>query len=179
MAIVVVGGQTKGVGKTSVSVGLIAALAERRWTAFKISLARDGELCTGIEVCEEADAGSTSDTARFLAAGAVRAFRVRARRENLAEAVARILPVMDAAENVLIESNSVVDFLQPDVYLSVIDPAAEDFKPSARALLDRADALLVPAGSLVEAGVPVLTIRPPEYVPVEVVEFVRARLASV
>jgi len=181
MAMVVVGGQTKGVGKTSVGAGLIAALAERRWTAFKISLARDGEEYAGVEVREEIDAGSTTDSGRFLAAGAVRAFWVKARREDLAEAMARIRPEIEAAENVLIESNSVVGLLRPDVYLSVVDPAVADFKESARELIERADAVLAPEGSArkMGAGVPVLAIRPPVYVTAEVVEFVRRRLGRV
>ncbi|HEU5341441.1 hypothetical protein [Edaphobacter sp.] len=182
MAMVVVGGQTKGVGKTSVAAGLIAALAERRWTAFKISLARSGEEYAGVEVSEEKDAGQTTDTARFLTAGAARAFWVRARREDLAEAMARIRPQIEAAENVLIESNSVVGLLRPDVYLSVIDPAVEDFKLSARELLERADAVLVQEGSLrniVVEGTTVLAMRPPVYVTAEVAEFVRERLREV
>ena len=34
MAIVVVGGHTRNIGKTSVMAGLIRALPEMRWTAF-------------------------------------------------------------------------------------------------------------------------------------------------
>ena len=37
MAVVVVGGQSRKVGKTSVVCGLIAALPEMRWTAIKLT----------------------------------------------------------------------------------------------------------------------------------------------
>ena len=37
MAIVVVGGQSRNLGKTSVVAGLIAAMRERNWTAAKIT----------------------------------------------------------------------------------------------------------------------------------------------
>src|SRR6266436_1909073 len=37
MAIIVVGGHTRNIGKTSVVAGLIAALPEMHWTAFKVT----------------------------------------------------------------------------------------------------------------------------------------------
>ena len=43
----------------------------------------------------------------------------------------------------IIESNSLLQFLKPSLYLAVIDPAKEDFKDSARTALDRADALVL------------------------------------
>ena len=57
MAIVVVGGHTRNIGKTSVVAGLIAAMPEMNWTAFKITqyghgvCSADGEPCD----CETAD----------------------------------------------------------------------------------------------------------------------------
>jgi len=81
-------------------------------------------------------------------------------------------------------------FLRPNLYLSVLDPAVADFKESARLYLDRADAVLVPAGvlgrpgwkgvslKLVE-GTPVLAMNPPDYVTDEIVEFVAGRLTLI
>ena len=57
MAIVVVGGHTRNIGKTSVMAGLIAAMPEKHWTAFKITqfghgvCSANGEPCD----CETAD----------------------------------------------------------------------------------------------------------------------------
>ncbi|WP_433984815.1 hypothetical protein RBB78_10615 [Tunturiibacter empetritectus] len=101
----------------------------------------------------------------------------------------RIRKEIERAENVVIESNSILRFLRPDLYLSVLDPETADFKDSAKYFLDRADAVLVPEGvlgrpewkgvslKLVE-GTPVLPIRPPIYVTDEVVGFVRRRLRA-
>jgi len=36
-----------------------------------------------------------------------------------------------------------LQFLKPSLYFPVIDPAKDDFKDSARAILDRADALVL------------------------------------
>jgi len=75
MAVIVVGGSGKGVGKTALVCGLIRALPELRWTAVKISSHEHGD--PG-EIWEAAIAGSETDTARYLDAGAKRAFLVPA-----------------------------------------------------------------------------------------------------
>jgi molybdopterin-guanine dinucleotide biosynthesis protein len=200
MAILVVGGHSRNVGKTSVVAGLIAAMPEMRWTAFKVTqfghgiCSANGEPCdceTGdhtVAVSEERHGASGTDSARYLAAGAVRSFWVRTRQGQLAEAMPRIRKELERAENVVIESNSILRFLRPDIYLSVLDPAVADFKDSARLYLDRADAVLVPEGVLgrpewkgvslrLVEGTPVLAIRPPVYVTAEVVRFVADRCA--
>src|SRR6266481_4602540 len=82
MAIVVIGGHTRNIGKTSVVAGLIAALPEMHWTAFKVTqfghgmCSANGEPCdceTGehtVAVSEERAGGdSTTDSGRYLAAG--------------------------------------------------------------------------------------------------------------
>lgn len=202
MAILVVGGHSRNIGKTSVVAGLIAALPEMHWTAFKVTqyghgvCSANGEPCDcetadhTVAVSEERHGATWTDSARYLAAGAMRSFWVRTRQGNLAEAMPRIRKELERAENAVIESNSILRFLRPDVYLSVLDPAIEDFKDSARLYLDRADAVLVPEGvlgrpewkgvslKLVE-GTPVLAMRPPIYVTDEVVRFVAERITPV
>jgi molybdopterin-guanine dinucleotide biosynthesis protein len=199
MAIVVVGGGTRNIGKTSVVAGLIAALRDMHWTAFKITQFGHG-VCSAngapcdcktadhtIAISQERDAGSGTDSGRYLGAGADRSFWVRTRQGQLAEAMPRIRKELATAENAIIESNSIIRFLRPDLYLSVLDPATVDFKESARLFLDRADAVLLPDGELgrpewkgvslkLLAGTPLLTMRPPVYVTDEVLAFVEARL---
>jgi hypothetical protein len=200
MAIVVVGGHTRNIGKTSVVAGLIAALSEMNWTAFKVTqfghgmCSANGEPCDcetaehTVAVSEERAGGdSTTDSGRYLAAGAARSFWVRTRQGDLSGAMPRIRKEIALAENVVIESNSILRFLRPDLYLSVLDPETPDFKDSAKYFLDRADAVLVAEGELghpewkgislkLLEGTPVLPMRPPLYVTGEVVEFVRQRL---
>jgi hypothetical protein len=201
MAVLVVGGHSRNIGKTSVVAGLIAALPQMRWTAFKVTqfghgvCSANGEPCdceTGehtVAVSEERSGASGTDSARYLAAGAVRSFWVRTRQGQLAEAMPRIRKELALAQNAIIESNSILRFLRPDIYLSVLDPAVADFKESARLYLDRADAVLVPEGVLgrpewkgvslkLVAGTPVLAMRPPLYVTDEVVRFVAERLKA-
>jgi molybdopterin-guanine dinucleotide biosynthesis protein len=200
MAIIVVGGHTRNIGKTSVVAGLIAALPELRWTAIKITqfghgvCSANGELCDcetadhTIAVSEERDPTSGTDTSRYLAAGAQRSMWVRTRQGQLADAMARVRQILASAENVIVESNSVLRFMQPNLSLSVLDPSVADFKPSALRYLDRVDALIVPAGAVFPegwAGVssrllknkPRFQFTPPDYCPAALVEFAATRCA--
>jgi len=156
MAIIVIGGQSRDVGKTSVVAGIIAALPANNWTAFKITqfghgrCSLDGKPCTCATedrcwaMTEEKDAAGKSDTSRFLAAGAKRSFWVRTEQGRLTEALPVLRKRIAESENAIIESNSIVEFIQPDLYIAVLDPAVEDFKNSARRFMERADAVLLP-----------------------------------
>ena len=200
MAIVVIGGHSRSVGKTSVAAGLIAALRQYDWTAVKITQYGHGVCSANGAPCdcatddhawaisEEKDRGGDSDTSRFLLAGAARALWVRTEQGRLAEAMPALRQRLERAGHVMVESNSVLKFLKPDLYLTVLDPATEDFKNSAREFLDRATAVILHdvtnSGSAAwqsvslkpVAGRPVFRISPPPYVTPEIVEFVQSRL---
>ncbi len=101
----------------------------------------------------------------------------------------RIRAEIVRAENVIVESNSILRFLKPDIYASVLDPRVADFKPSALRYLDRADAILSaealsgPAWTGVSlkpiARIPTFEITPPEYSSSEFVAFVAQRMAEI
>ena len=198
MALVVIGGHSRSVGKTSVVAGLIAALPEFEWTAAKITqyghgiCSANGEACdcaTGDHswaITEERDRDGDSDTSRFLKAGAKQVFWVRTEQGRLAEAMPTFRQRIESAKNVILESNSILRFMRPDLYLTVLDPSTADFKTSAREFLDRADAVILHqanSGSAWQsvslkpvANRPVFQIAPPKYLTEEIVEFVRAQL---
>jgi len=200
VAIIVVGGHSRNVGKTSVVAGLITALREYDWTAAKITqhghgiCSANGEPCdcaTGDHswaISEERDRSGKSDTSRFLVAGASRVFWVRTEQGRLAEAMPALRERLGGASNVILESNSVLKFVRPDLYLTVLDPSTQDFKNSAREFLDRADAVLLheapvdPTWQSVSlkpvAERPVFHITAPRYITPEVVEFVRSALLA-
>ena len=198
MAVVVVGGHSRNIGKTSVAANLIARLPQYRWTAFKITqyghgfCTANGEPCDcqtddhTLAVSEETRRDSGTDTARFLASGAARSIWVRTRIGMLAEAMPRIRKELAAAENAIIESNSILQFLRPDLYLTVLDAGTADFKDSARLFLDRADAVLLRAPDLLPRwekvslrlieDKPRFVIAPPDYISEDVARFVVERL---
>ncbi len=199
MALVVVGGHSRNVGKTSVVAGLIAALPEFHWTAMKITqyghgiCSANGKPCDcatadhARAITEEHDHRGETDTSRFLTAGAAHSFWVRTRQGMLADAMPDLYRKIAGAENVIIESNSVVRYVNPDLYLTVLDASNQDFKDSAREFLGRADAVIlhqtdaVPGWNSVSleslAGRPFFRVRPPEYLTPEIVDFVRARIS--
>jgi len=195
MSLIVIGGHSRSVGKTSVVASLIAALPEFHWTAVKITqyghgiCSANGELCDcatddhSWALTEERDRSGESDTSRFLVSGAARSLWLRTRQGMLAEAMPRLRQELAGAENAILESNSVMRFLRPDLYITVLDAATADFKTSAQEFLDRADAVVLHDGAdqvawtnvslKPVAAKPMFRIRPPQYVTPELVEFVR------
>jgi hypothetical protein len=200
MSLVVIGGHSRSVGKTSVVAGLIAALPEFNWTALKITQYGHGICSANGQPChcatddhtraitEEQDRSGESDTSRFLVAGARHSIWVRTRQGMLGEAMPSIERKIAGAENVIMESNSILRFLRPDLYLTVLDSATADFKVSAQEFLDRADAIILHRQSNapvwdsvsldVVAGRRRFIIEPPNYVTPEIVAFVRERLTA-
>ncbi|HUK46240.1 MAG TPA: hypothetical protein VLW06_01565 [Terriglobales bacterium] len=201
MAIVVVGGHSRSVGKTSVVAGLIAALRAYNWTAFKVTQFGHGRCSLNGRPCqcetadhswamtEEKDGSGESDSSRFLVAGAKRSYWVRTAQGQLEKAVPAIQRRINEAENTILESNSILKFIQPDLYLTVLDPATEDFKASAHQFLSRADAIILHGSERTprwadvslareNSAARLFRINPPPYVSDEVVDFVESRLQS-
>ena len=174
--IVVVAGQGRKAGKTSVVTGIVASLADRKWTAIKISPHPHGREW-GIS---EEFSPTTADTGRYLAAGAQRAFWVRAPRRAMDEAAAEVRRIAAESVHTIVESNSILRYLSPDLTIFVLDPSQQEWKPSARKALGRADALILTASGTapVLAGIVCFRVEPPQYVTPAISAFVRARLDS-
>ena len=165
--LIVVGGHTRSIGKTQLVCDVIRAFPEENWIAGKITqyghgvCAKNGENCGcapdehSYAISWEKSSETGTDSSRFLAAGAQRSFWLRTKQGFLAEglpllreALAQLQPTFGTEPPTLIlESNSVLQFVQPSLYFAVIDPSRDDFKDSARIVLDRADALVVRGGS--------------------------------
>jgi hypothetical protein len=164
---VVVGGHTRSIGKTQLVCDIIAALPQGKWVAGKITqyghgvCAQNGHDCDCApdeHVCAiswEISRDSGTDSARFLAAGARRSFWLRTKQGFLAEGLPLLREALDEASsgedgnlplNVIVESNSLLQFLRPSLYLAVLDASKDDFKDSARLVLDRADAYVFRRG---------------------------------
>lgn len=182
--LVVIGGQARKVGKTSLVTALIRAFPQAGWTAVKISGHAHGT--AALALVEENDRSGKTDTSRFLQAGAARAFWVQCPADRLAEIVPRLQELAMKEEAVIIESTSLLEFLVPAVALLVLDPGREDFKDSARAHRERADAFVTfeargrtaSSGSTFPSGSPrpVFAFPPGGECPPALREFVRERL---
>lgn len=203
MKTLVVGGNSRNIGKTSLACSLIAADSELAWTAVKITQFGHG-ICAGTgepcgcaledpecpyDITLESGEKPDSDTARMLRAGAREALWVRVPMGGLGRAMPAVRERIAGRERVLLESNSVLDFIVPDVYLAVLHFDERDFKASAARLHERADAFVLPAArnaappwpgfdrSLLRRK-PAFRVEPPVYCSGEIAAFVRERLAS-
>ena len=196
--VVVIGGHTRNIGKTSVVCAVIRALPDWNWTAIKIKryghgiCSRHRGLCDcpdpkhPVTVSEENGASPSSDSGRFLAAGAARAFWIRTLAEELNEAMPEIHRIIAASGNTIIESNSILQFLRPDLYAMVLNGSIPDFKASSLRLLDRANALVATSDApLAWPEVPLVLLQnkpkfiapPPSYQGAEFVDSIRSKIA--
>jgi hypothetical protein len=199
MKAVVIGGHSRNIGKTSVMAGLIRALKFLDWTAVKITqyghgiCSLDGQPC-GCEpkehplvLVEEKDQCGHADTCRFLRAGARRSLWLRVRQGQSGGAFPLLQKVLRSDALAIIESNSILAYLKPALYLVVLDSSQCDFKPSARQFIVCSDAL-VPVESRLDTlawpaldcrelnNKPVFPVSAPNYFNPELCRFVCERL---
>ena len=164
--LIVVGGHTRSIGKTQLVCDLIAALPQGSWLAGKITQYGHGVCATNGHDCDcaptehvvaldwESDPHAGTDSARFLQAGAARSFWLRTKQGYLAEGMPPLRQALAEGTqtnasnglNVIVESNSLLQFVKPSLYVTVLDTAREDFKDSARHMLDRADVFIFRRG---------------------------------
>ena len=203
MKTLVVGGNSRNIGKTSLACSLIASRREWEWTALKVTqfghgiCSSTGEPCgcaiddpeCPFDITVENGENPACDTARMLRAGARESLWVRAAMGGLGRAMPAVRERIAGRKHVLLESNSVLDFIVPDVYLAVLHFDEQDFKASAARLHERADAFVLPAAAAAAppwpgfdlsllARKPIFHVEPPSYCSEETIAFVKARLAA-
>jgi len=150
VAIIIVGGGGRGAGKTALVCGLMRALPEIAWTAIKVTGHEHGE---GHEhgkptaIWEETEPGESTDTGRYLAAGARRALLVTAPEDALGSLVQQVLreyspPAGVIPSGVIFESNSVLRHLRPDVCLCAATSPWSDEKSSYDLVAEHMDAMV-------------------------------------
>src|SRR5260370_33218320 len=140
MPLLLIGGHSRSVGKTSVVAGLSAALPGFHWPALTSTqsghgvCSANGAACDcatadhSFAVSEEKDRFGESDTSRFLVAGADHSWWVRTQQGHLAEAMPRIRKILATTQSPIIESNTILRFLKPDLYLTVLHPSPAAFQ---------------------------------------------------
>jgi hypothetical protein len=168
MAYILVGGQAKNIGKTTLICNIISAFSRLRWNAVKITdhqhdppgceLRIDGRSWS---IWEQVSPAVESDTSRFLRSGAQRAWLVRAEDDALEEAFVSLQKMLPSGINVIVESNRLGRVFDPDLFLLIVDIARPEFKASARQQLEKVDAILL-AGmqGTVPLNVPLLAGKP-------------------
>ena len=177
MAIIVVGGGGRGAGKTALVCGLIRALPGIDWTAVKITTHEHGKAAP---VWEETTPGDTTDTARYLAAGARRALLVTAGEGALGSVVQQLLEEHPAPAGVIFESNSVLHHVRPDVCFCAATSPWAGLKASHDLLLEHIDAMVELAGHdhIIEAEKITFRLAALDRVSPVMLEWVRERLSD-
>lgn len=136
----VVAGSGRGVGKTTLVCGLLAALPEFHWTAVKITSHAHGKSSL---IWEETAPGQGTDTARYLAAGAQHAFLLTAGDAELPGRTRELQTKAGPGPNLIFESNRILDCVQPDLCLAV--EGSGEQKPSFLRIAHRIDARVMRA----------------------------------
>jgi hypothetical protein len=182
--VIVVGGHTRSIGKTQLVCDLIAAFPNANWIAGKITQYGHGVCAQNGQDCDCAPdehicaiswekRASETDSGRFVAAGARRSFWLRTKQGFLAEGMPLVRKALHEMEGederapgrVILESNTLLQFVKPSLYLMVLDPSKADFKDSARLQMDRASAfvlrkpLTAADTGVAWAGLPLLLLR--------------------
>src|SRR5258708_3782736 len=119
--LIAVGGHSRNIGKTTVVCGIIAAFPECRWQAFKITqhghniCATDGHACGcapadpshpyALDAQAEAD---STDTGRFLRAGADRSWWVRTAQGELGHAMGHLRRLIAGRQYNTLRSHSLL-----------------------------------------------------------------------
>lgn len=203
MRSVVIGGNSRNIGKTSLAVSLISATRHLEWTAVKVTqfghgiCSRSGGPCgcavstpeCPYEISVEDGLIPSTDTARMLLAGAAEVLWVRVALGQLHEAVPAIRQRLHGRGHVLLESNSILNHWQPDAFLSVLQCDVDDCKASAARVAPSADAFVLPPSertapeweefdSELLNSKPVFRVAPPTYCTPEIVEFICGRMLS-
>jgi hypothetical protein len=191
--IVAVGGHSRNVGKTSVAAGLIYAFRRYPWTAIKISSHRHASLSNLKEdneedfcdIYEESNREGSSDTSRFLAAGASRSLWMRIE-DHRPDTAQQLLPILQSCPFVLLESNQILRLIRPDLFIMVLRFDTMDFKDSARACLRQADAVVAVNPDLAPppwegisdtlSKIPQFITADPRVMPEGLIDFVQSRL---
>ena len=161
--LIVIGGHTRSIGKTQLVCDLISAFPEANWIAGKITqyghgfCVKKGKHCDcapAEHVCAltwENGSAAHTDSGRFLAAGAQRSFWLRTKQGHLAEGIPLLRAALQGIErsngdepaNLILESNTLLEFMKPSLYLMVLDSEKRDFKASARVQMEYASGFVL------------------------------------
>lgn len=146
-----VGGHSRGVGKTALAVALVRALGPGSVATVKVSAHRHGGGHLAIE--EDAEPTLATSTGRCLAAGAARAFLCRCPDGHLREVAALVRVLSADGYDVVVESNRMAPLVAADLTLFVASSETPDWKTSSKLCLACADALVLAPGSVMSPRV--------------------------
>jgi hypothetical protein len=151
----VIGSYSRNAGKTSFSTKVIEQYPGEIQAVKVTIVAEDhscphgdegcgvcSSLCSPYEITEETDRAGKKDTAQLLAAGAAKVYWLRVKSKAVLSGLKALKGVLDPAFPVLCESNSIIRYINPGVYLQLKARGRKEHKKSAISLIDRADLII-------------------------------------
>jgi hypothetical protein len=148
LPVIVVGGQARNVGKTSLIASLVTRFAHLNWTAVKVtSHHHEPKDCVqiaggrGWSAWKQLPSPQPSDTVRYLKAGATASLLLQTDDMALPEG-ASFLKGEFANEYLAIESTSIADYLQSDCFVMILAGTSTDMKHFEPEHLSRVDAFI-------------------------------------
>jgi len=155
--IILIGGATRNVGKTTFSCAIIDNLSKKHHIiGLKIKTLYNGDdffhgkdhnpLSGNYRIIEEFEKNGKEDTMLMLNAGAKQVFRIKAKSEYLNEAFDDFFRQIPKNSFILCESNSLRKTIEPAVFLMIKHKYSSEIKPSAKELEHLADKIVFTDG---------------------------------
>ena len=138
MKIVSITGAHSGVGKTS-----LAALILREIKGFSAIKVTKTELFTSLTMDEEVISEKGKDSCILKESGADKVIWVRSTYEDIKECLTQAVSMIGNSRGVIIEGNSPLDFIEPDLVIFLMKDDLTEMKASGRKALERADLVVI------------------------------------
>ncbi len=138
--IIGIGGAHSGSGKTTYASLLLRKLPG--WGAIKYTKT---ELYTSLTDDKELLLEDGKDTRRMLDAGAERALWVQSPPSEIGEVLRVAVDRLSDLKGIVVEGNSAIEFLSPDIIIFILGSDPERIKKGAKGILRRADIIVLEA----------------------------------
>ena len=135
--IIGIGGACSGAGKTSYASLLLKRL--KGWGAIKYT--KTSLYCSIIDDLEVLSEKG-KDTKRLLDSGAEKALWVRSPYDGLTEVLQLAVESLSSLKGIVLEGNSAIEVLKPDIVIFISGAYGERFKKGAEKILGIADVIL-------------------------------------
>ncbi|VAX28973.1 hypothetical protein MNBD_NITROSPIRAE02-1474 [hydrothermal vent metagenome] len=134
--VICIGGAHSGCGKTTVAENLLRLLGSS-WGAIKYT-----KTAFYTSVQRNPEAPENKDTSRFRRAGTGDVLWVQSPDTGLEETIDMALNLLAHCEGIVVEGNSPIEFLSPDIVIFVSGKDTGRLKPSALRILKKADIVI-------------------------------------
>jgi molybdopterin-guanine dinucleotide biosynthesis protein len=156
--IIGIGGAHSSCGKTTLACGLIKLLTEGRVfhllnpspSIGAIKFTKESA-CSSLVDDETALRETGKDTSRLYDSGARKVLWVRSTVESLDDLMPLAMGRLADCDCIIIEGNSAIEFVKPDIVIFIAGRTGEETKPSASRLSARAD-IIIPTDTAAVSG---------------------------